>query len=44
MSRDEFKIVSAYGHYEIYFCGQFLFSADTYEEAERDIDELLDEE
>ena len=43
MSMGEFKIVYVNGHYDIYSYNQFLFSEDTYEEALRDIEEIVEE-
>lgn len=34
-----FTIKSVYGHYEVYLNGKFYCSADTYGEAEKEIEE-----
>lgn len=34
-----YRITWRYGHYEVYRNGVFCFSADTYEEAKREIEE-----
>ena len=40
----DYKIISTRGHYEVYQNGQFLFSADTYEEAEEDVENMREED
>ena len=40
---NDYEIVSVRGHYEIYLGSMFICSADTYEEAEEEIEELKNE-
>ena len=35
-----YKIINVKGHYEVYINDQFYWSADTYREAEEEIEEL----
>lgn len=34
----DYKIISTHGHYVVYYKGKFYCSADTYAEAEREIE------
>ena len=36
---EEYKIIAVRGHYEVYYNGKFWCSADTYNEAVREIEE-----
>ena len=40
---NDYEIISVRGHYEIYLGSMFICSADTYEEAEEEIEELKNE-
>ena len=39
MDTEQYKIIPVHGHYEVYYKGKFFCSADTYHEAEKEINE-----
>ena len=40
---NDYKIICVRGHYEVYLGSRFICSADTYEEAEKEVEELKNE-
>ena len=38
---EQYKIICKHGHYEVYYQGKFFCSADTYKEAEREIERSI---